>query len=50
MRPGYDLRGTDESFCDIGPVPRGDGVVDVQESIVLAEHLFEEFPLATLDE
>ena len=29
-------------------MPRGDGVVDVQEFIVLAEHLFEEFPLTIL--
>ena len=41
-----DNWGTNESFCDIGPMPRGDGVVDVQDLIVLAEHLFEEFPPA----
>jgi len=35
---------TDESLCDIGPMPWGDGVVDVEDLIVLAEHLFEEFP------
>jgi len=29
------------ALCDIGPVPWGDGVVDVQDLIVLAEHLFE---------
>jgi Tol biopolymer transport system component len=39
-----DHWGTDESLCDIGPMPWGDGVVDVQDLIVLAEHLFEEFP------
>jgi len=38
--------GTDESLCDIGPTPLGDGIVDVQDLIVLAEHLFEEFPPA----
>jgi hypothetical protein len=27
-------------------VPLGDGVVDVNDLIVLAEHLFEEFPPA----
>ena len=35
---------TDEPFCDIAPVPFGDGIVDVQDLIVLAEHLFEEIP------
>ena len=35
---------TDESLCDIGPTPLGDGIVDVQDLIVLAEHLFEEIP------
>jgi hypothetical protein len=40
-----DHWGTDESLCDIGPMPWGDGIVDVQDLIVLAEHLFEEVPL-----
>ena len=40
-----DYWGTDEPLCDIGPAPFGDGIVDVQDLIVLAEHLFEEFPL-----
>jgi len=31
-------------FCNIGPKPFGDGIVDVQDLIVLAEHLFEEIP------
>ena len=39
-----DNWGTDDPLCDIGPMPWGDGVVDVQDLIVLAEHLFEEFP------
>ncbi|MHC4508849.1 MAG: hypothetical protein ACYTAO_07820, partial [Planctomycetota bacterium] len=40
-----DHWGTDEPLCDIGPTPLGDGVVDVQDLVVLAEHLFEEiFP------
>jgi len=39
-----DHWGTDYSLCDIGPMPWGDGVVDVQDLIVLAEHLFEELP------
>ena len=30
---------TDDPACDIGPTPWGDGVVDVQDLIVLAEHL-----------
>jgi hypothetical protein len=29
-------------LCDIGPMPWGDGVVDVKDLVVLAEHLFEE--------
>jgi hypothetical protein len=40
--------GTDNSLCDIGPMPWGDGVVDVQDLIVLAEHLFEEVNDPTL--
>ena len=39
-----DYWGTNEPSCDIGPTPLGDGIVDVQDLIVLAEHLFEEFP------
>jgi hypothetical protein len=37
-----DHWGQDYRLCDIGPMPWGDGVVDVQDLIVLAEHLFEE--------
>jgi len=36
-----DHWGTNEPLCDIGPTPLGDGVVDVQDLIVLSEHLFE---------
>ena len=40
-----DYWGTDESLYDIAPPPFGDGIVDVQDLILLAEHLFEEiFP------
>jgi len=39
-----DHYGSDEQLCDIGPMPWGDGVVDVQDLIVLPEHLFEEVP------
>jgi len=39
-----DYWGTDEPLYDIGPMPWGDGIVDVQDLIVLAGHLFEEFP------
>jgi len=42
MRIIVDHWGTDEPLCDIGPVPFGDGIVDIQDLIVLAEHLFEE--------
>ncbi|MFC1603897.1 hypothetical protein ACFL5F_02615 [Planctomycetota bacterium] len=38
-----DYWGTDEPLCDIGPMPWGDGIVDVQDLIVLAEHLFEDY-------
>jgi len=41
-----DNWGTDEPLCDIGPTPFGDGVVDVQDLIVLAEHLFEEIEVS----
>ncbi len=30
---------TDDPACDVGPMPWGDGIVDVQDLIVLAEHL-----------
>jgi len=39
-----DHWGENYSLCDIGPTPFGDGIVDVQDLIVLAEHLFEEIP------
>jgi len=36
---------TSEPSCDLAPTPFGDGIVDVQDLIALAEHLFEEiFP------
>jgi len=38
-----DYWGTDEPLCDIGPMPWGDGIVDVQDLIVLAEHLFDDY-------
>ena len=39
-----DYWGENYPLCDIGPTPLGDGIVDLQDLIVLAEHLFEEFP------
>ncbi len=40
-----DYWGTDEPLYDIAPLPFGDGIVDVNDLILLAEHLFEEiFP------
>jgi hypothetical protein len=33
---------TDYPLCDIGPMPWGDGFVDVEDLKVLAEHLFEQ--------
>ncbi|MBC8468441.1 MAG: PD40 domain-containing protein [Planctomycetes bacterium] len=38
-----DHWGEDYSLCDIGPTPFGDGIVDVQDLIVLAEHLLPVF-------
>ena len=35
-----DNWGESYSLCDIGPTPFGDGIVDVQDLIVLAEHFF----------
>jgi len=32
----------DEPTCDIAPPPFGDGIVDVQDLIVVADHLFQE--------
>ena len=40
--------GTDEPLCDIGPMPWGNGIVNVQDLIVLSEHLFEEVNDTTL--
>ena len=37
-----DHWGTDNSLCDIGPMPWGDGIVDVEDLKILAEHLFQE--------
>ena len=37
-----DYWGTDEPLYDIAPLPFGDGIVDVQDLILLSEHLFEE--------
>jgi hypothetical protein len=39
---------TDEPLYDIAPPPFGDGIVDVQDLIALAEHLFEEVNDPTL--
>jgi len=35
-----DHWGEDYPLCDIGPMPWGDGIVDVQDLIILAEYLF----------
>jgi len=43
-----DHWGEDYSLCDIGPMPWGNGVVDVEDLKVLAEHLFEEVDDPTL--
>ena len=38
--------GTNNQLCDIAPMPWGDGVVDIQDMIVLTEHLNEIYPSA----
>ena len=43
-----DHWGEDYSLCDIGPMPWGNGIVDVQDLIVLSEHLFKEVDDPTL--
>ncbi|KYK23617.1 hypothetical protein AYK24_07340 [Thermoplasmatales archaeon SG8-52-4] len=45
-----DNWGTDNQLCDVGPMPWGDGIVDVHDLVVIAEHLFEEYPLPETDE
>ena len=37
-----DYWGTNESLCDIGPTPLGDGVVDIKDMVVFAEYLLDE--------
>ncbi len=37
---------TDNKLCDVGPIPWGDGVVDVEDLVIIAEHLFEVYPSA----
>jgi len=41
-----DCRGTVEPTCDIGPTPFGDGIVDMQDLMILAEYLFGDLSLA----
>ena len=43
-----DHWGTDDSACDIGPMPWGDGVVGLEDLRVLADHIGEELDDATL--
>ena len=43
-----ELWNTDNPICDIGPAPWGDGIVDVEDLKVLAEHLFEQVNDPTL--
>ena len=43
-----DHWGTNDSLCDIGPTPLGDGIVDVEDLVILSEHLFEEVDDPTL--
>lgn len=34
----------DHPFCDIGPMPWGDGAVDAQDLLVLAEYMVQNPP------
>jgi inhibitor of cysteine peptidase len=43
-----DYWGTDDPSYDIAPPPFGDGIVDVEDLKVLAEHLFEVYPYADI--
>jgi hypothetical protein len=43
-----DYWGENYPLCDIGPMPWGDGIVDVEDLKVLAEHLFEDVNDSTL--
>jgi hypothetical protein len=43
-----DHWGEDYPLCDIGPMPWGNGIVDIPDLIVLSEHLFEEVNDLTL--
>jgi hypothetical protein len=40
-----DYWGTDEPLYDIAPSPFGDGIVDIQDLIILAKHLFDDYRL-----
>ena len=40
-----DHWGTDDPSCDIGPMPWGDGIVNIEDLKVLAEYLFEDYRL-----
>jgi hypothetical protein len=40
MHMMVDHWGENYPLCDIGPTPLGDGVVDIQDFIVLSEHLY----------
>jgi hypothetical protein len=43
-----DHWGTEEPLCDVGPMPWGDGVVDVEDLRVLAKYIGEELDDPTL--
>jgi len=40
--------GEDYPFCDISPTPFGDSIVDIEDLVVLSEHLFEQVDDPTL--
>jgi len=44
-----DYWGQDYPDFDVAPSPSGDGIIDVQDLIILAEHLFEEVQVEPVD-
>jgi hypothetical protein len=48
VRTLTELWGTDDSLCDIGPMPWGDGAVDIEDLKVLAGYIGEEVVDPTL--
>jgi N-acetylneuraminic acid mutarotase len=48
VRIMVDCWGMDEPSCDISPMPSGDGIVNIQDLVVLSEYFFKEINDPTL--